>query len=151
MLKNVLTLVVGMGTVWILYRLNLFRVGWMLLPFLFALLMSGWFIGFSSAALIVYFGRRLQGLAWMLGFLLAPFSAVYYPVDALPVWAQKVSFCLPMTYVFDGMRQILREGPTPWLALGMALGLNVLYLAASVAFFAWMFEKSRNRGLARMD
>ena len=151
MIKNVLTLVVGVGTVYLLYRLSIFSVGWMLPPFLFSLMMSGWFIGFTSAGLIVYYGRRLQGLAWMLGFLLAPFSAVFYPIEALPVWARYVAWALPMTHVFEGMRQILRGEATPWAALAISLALNVVYLAASIAFFAWMFDKSRERGLSRQD
>ena len=72
LIKNILTLVVGIGTVWLLYRLSIFDVGWMLLPFLFSLMMSGWFMGFTSSALIIYYGRRLQSLAWILGFALAP-------------------------------------------------------------------------------
>ena len=55
----------------------------------------------------------LQSLAWMAGFALAPFSAVFYPVEVLPRWAQYVSAALPMTYIFEGMRQILRGGQPP--------------------------------------
>ena len=68
LIKNLLTVVVGIGGVWLLYSLNIFEVGWMLLPFLFSLMMSGWFMGFTSSALIIYYGRRLQNLAWMLGY-----------------------------------------------------------------------------------
>src|SRR5262249_43833830 len=123
LLKNILTLIVGVGGVWLLYRLNIFEVGWMLLPFLFSLMMSGWFMVFTASALIIYYGRRLQGLAWMLGIALAPFSAVFYPVNALPGWAQAVSSALPMTYVFEGMRQILRGGPLPLSALVLSFVL----------------------------
>ena len=49
LLKNVLTLLVGAGAVWLLYRLNIFAVGWMILPFLFSLLISGWFMGFAAS------------------------------------------------------------------------------------------------------
>jgi ABC-2 type transport system permease protein len=151
LIKNVLTLIVGIGGVWLLYRLNIFAVGWMLLPFLFSLMMSGWFMGFTSSALIIYYGRRLQGLAWMLGFALAPFSAVFYPVNALPAWAQGVSAALPMTYVFEGMRQILRGGPLPLAMLLLSFSLNVLYLALSILFFGWMYERSRAKGLGRLE
>ena len=88
LLKNLLTLLVGAGAVWLLYRLNIFAVGWLILPFLFSLLISGWFMGFAASGVIIYYGRRLQSVAWMAGFALAPFSAVYYPVDVLPGWAQ---------------------------------------------------------------
>jgi ABC-2 type transport system permease protein len=151
LIKNLLTLIVGIGGVWLLYRLNIFEVGWMLLPFLFSLMMSGWFMGFTSSALIIYYGRRLQGLAWMLGFALAPFSAVFYPVSSLPGWAQSVSSALPMTYIFEGMRQILRGGPLPLWSLAVSFGLNILYLTLSILFFGEMYERSRAKGLGRLD
>ncbi len=151
MIKNVLTLIVGIGSVWIFFRLNVFSVGWMILPFLFSLMMSGWFMGFASSALIIYFGKNIQGLAWIFGFALAPFSAVFYPLSALPFWAQKVSAVLPMTYVFEGMRQVLRGGPPPIATLLLSFGLNFLYLSLAVLFFGWMFNKSREKGLARAE
>jgi ABC-2 type transport system permease protein len=151
LIKNLLTLVVGIGGVWLLYRLNIFEVGWMLLPFLFALMMSGWFMGFTASALIVYYGRRLQSLAWIIGFALAPLSAVFYPLSALPGWARRIAIALPMTHVFEGMRQILRGGPLPFAALWLSFGLNVLYLTLSILFFGWMFERSRSKGLGRLE
>lgn len=149
-LKNVLTMIVGAGTVWLLYRLNLFAVGWMMLPFLFSLMMSGWFMGFIASGVIIRYGQGFQSVAWMAGFSLAPFSAVYYPIEVLPGWAQLVASALPMTYVFQGMRQILRGGEAPLRDLAISFGLNVLYLAISVRFFVRMFEKSRERGLSRL-
>jgi ABC-2 type transport system permease protein len=142
---------VGAGAVWLLYRLNIFAVGWLILPFLFSLLISGWFMGFAASAVIIYYGRRLQSLAWMAGFALAPFSAVYYPVDVLPGWAQTIASVLPMTYVFEGMRKVLRGAPMPLYDLLVSFGLNILYLALTILFFGWMFERSRDRGLGRLD
>jgi ABC-2 type transport system permease protein len=150
-LKNVLTLIVGAGTVWLLYRLNVFGVGWMMLPFLFSLLMSGWFMGFTASGVILRYGRGFQSIAWMAGFALAPFSAVYYPLHILPHWAQAIASVLPMTYVFEGMRQVIRGGQPPVLDLAISFGLNAFYLSLSVCFFGQMFEKSRERGLARLE
>jgi ABC-2 type transport system permease protein len=151
LLKNILTLIVGAGAVWVLYRLNIFAVGWLTLPFLLSLLISGWFMGFAAAGVIVYYGRKVQSIAWIAGFALAPFSAVYYPIDVLPGWAQIIGRGLPMTYVFEGMRKVLQGGPMPMRDLLLSFGLNAVYLSASIAFFGWMFEKSRARGLGRLD
>ncbi|MFO0889650.1 MAG: ABC transporter permease [Isosphaeraceae bacterium] len=151
LLKNVITLLVGAGAVWLLYRLNIFSVGWLMLPFLFSLLISGWFLGFAASGVIIYYGRRLQSIAWMAGFALAPFSAVYYPVSVLPPWAQVVSRALPMTYIFEGMRKVLSGSAMPIADLAISFGLNLVYLALSILFFAWMFERSRDRGLGRLD
>ena len=34
-------------------------------------------------------------LAWMIPYVFAPFSAVYYPLSALPHWAQVIAQALP--------------------------------------------------------
>jgi ABC-2 type transport system permease protein len=87
----------------------------------------------------------------MAGFALAPFSAVYYPVDTLPGWARAIGAALPMTYIFEGMRKILRGAPMPLSDLIVSFGLNVIYLTLAILFFAWMFDRSRARGLGRLD
>jgi ABC-2 type transport system permease protein len=150
-LKNVLTMIVGAGAVWLLYRLNVFAVGWLMLPFLFALMMSGWFMGFTASGVIIRYGKSLQSIAWMAGYALAPFSAVFYPLHVLPDWAQVIARALPMTYVFEGMRQVLRGDELPVAELLISFGLNTVYLVLSVVFFGRMFEKSRERGLARLE
>ena len=49
------------------------------------------------------------------------------------------------------MRKILRGAPMPLSDLAISFGLNILYLALSILFFAWMFDRSRDRGLGRLD
>ena len=87
----------------------------------------------------------------MIGFLFAPFSAVFYPVAILPHWAQSISWTLPTTYVFEGMRQILNHQPFPYTFIFYSFILNILYLSFSIFLFKTMFEKSRKKGLARLE
>lgn len=141
----------GVLFVYLLYALNVFTVGWAFLPFVALLMISGWVIGFLAASVVIYWGQRLQMLAWMTAYIFAPFSAVFYPVTALPLWAQKVSWCLPTTYVFEGMRSILQGGQFPWGNAVLSLGLNLLYLCLSMTIFYWAFEKSRSKGLSRFE
>jgi ABC-2 type transport system permease protein len=122
-----------------------------LLKNLFSPLTSGWSKGFTTSAVILYFGRRLRMLARMAGFALAPFSAVYYPADVLPGWARAVSYGLPMTYVFQCMRAVLNGRPTPVDYLLISFALNIVYLTAAISFFGWMFRKGRDRGFGRLD
>ena len=76
---------------------------------------------------------------------------MYYPVEVLPGWAQVIGRALPMTYVFEGMRKVLRGGPMPMRDLLISFGLNSVYLALSILFFGWMFERSRTKGVGRLD
>lgn len=149
--KIVISLLFGSLFVYILYSLNVFSLGWIFLPYAALLMLSGWFIGFLAAGIMICYGQRTQSLAWMTAYLFAPFSAVFYPVEVLPTWAQKIAYCLPTTYVFEGMRQLLLTQLFSWQPILMSLGLNVLYLGASITFFVVMFEKSRNKGLSRLE
>ncbi|MBS4165408.1 MULTISPECIES: ABC transporter permease [unclassified Neochlamydia] len=149
--KLILTVAFGAVTVYLLYTLNVFTVGWPFLPFAILLLMFGWTLGFVAASIIIYWGHQVEMLAWMIGFLFAPFSAVFYPVNILPVWAQKISWLLPSTYIFEGMRSILDEKPFPYIYLFYSLTLNAIYLTFSILLFKWMFEKSRRKGLGRLE
>ena len=54
-------------------------------------------------------GLGAESLAWLAVFLLAPASAVYYPVSVLPHWLQLVAWALPSAHVFEGMRTVMFE------------------------------------------
>jgi len=87
-----------------------------------------------------------EGLAWILVFMLAPFSAVYYPVSVLPDWLQWVSLSLPSSHVFEGMRALVFDGAVRWDHMAWAAGLNVVYMAVCAAAFLWSFDDARVRG-----
>lgn len=151
MCKLGITIAFGTLMVYILYSLNVYVIGWAFLPFVALLLLFGWTLGFLAAGIIIYWGHQVEMLAWMIAFLFAPFSAVFYPVNILPEWAQLVAWSLPTTYVFEGMRLILNGQPFPISYFWISLILNIVYLALAITFFKWMFEKSRAKGLARME
>jgi ABC-2 type transport system permease protein len=89
--------------------------------------------------------------AWIIGAIFMPFSAVFYPVTILPAWAQSISWCLPTTYIFEGMRMVLYQGIFPTQYFWMSIGLNVVFMTASISLFRFMFEKSRKKGLGRLE
>lgn len=151
LVKISVSMLFGALLVWLLYTLNVFALGWAFLPFLASLTLSGWFMGFFSAAIIVYYGKRVQMLAWMMAYVFAPFSAIYYPLEALPSWAQMVAKALPTTYIFEGMRKVLNQQLFPMSDFLISIGLNLLFLFGSMLLFKTMFEKSRDKGLARLE
>ena len=150
-IKTLLALIVGYLASWMLYSLNILQVGYLLIPFLASLILFGWTLGFIAAGFVMRFGHKVQMLAWSLGWLFAPLSAVYYPMEALPRWAQTVAQGLPTVYVFEGMRSVLSTGSMPLRSLGTSLALNLLYLGLALAFFFAMFEQRRRQGLQSLD
>lgn len=149
--KILITLFFSSFVVWLLFSLNIYVIGWTIIPFLGLLTCSGWMMGYISGGIMVYFGQRLQMLAWMTPFVFAPFSAVFYPVTALPKWAQYIAYCLPTTYIFEGMRQVLKEGVFSMRTFLISLVLNLAFLIASMILFKFLFDLSRKKGLSRLE
>ncbi len=150
LIRMFIVLFFGAGVIWLMYALNIFMVGWMFVPFVALLIMFGWTLGFFSASIIVYYGQKAQNVPWIIGVLFAPISGVFYPIEIFPRWIQAISYWLPTTYIFEGMRTILFKGFMSWGHLGMSLMLNVVYLTASLLLFRYMFEKSRSYGFDRL-
>jgi ABC-2 type transport system permease protein len=149
--KIFISLSFGSLVVYLLYALNVFTIGLYFLPFAASLMVSGLALGFFSSCVMIRWGQKLETLAWTGPFFFAPFSAVFYPVSSLPVWAQTISWCLPMTYVFEGMREVLQTGHFSMADFLISLGLNVLYLCIAVVLFKYSFYCSRVKGLARLE
>mgnify|MGYP001614669767 CR=1 FL=1 len=135
-----------------LYQFNIFQFGLALVPFVVNLLLFGWAMGLFSTAIILRLGTNAQVLAFGLTFLLQPFSAVFYPVSALPEWARAVSYLLPSTHVFEGMRQVIATGAFPWQNLGLAFGTNGVVTLLVLWFFYSMFANVKEQGrLMKLD
>jgi ABC-2 type transport system permease protein len=124
------------------------QVGLPLIPCLLALLLMGWSVGIATTAAILRLGQGAEELAWALGFLFQPFSAVFYPVSVLPGWMRGVAFMVPASHVFEAMRAILLHGEGPPVReLAWAFSLDALYLAGAAWLFSWSLRQVRERGL----
>lgn len=150
-LKIAVSLSFGALIVYILYALNVFTVGWAFLPYAASLMVFGWIIGLIASSLIIYWGQKVDMLAWMTAYLFAPFSAVFYPVSVLPGWMQKIAWALPTTYIFEGMREILAGKDFPVKDFLFSVALNIFYFFLALLFFQFMYRKSREKGLARLE
>jgi ABC-2 type transport system permease protein len=128
------------------YDYSVFSLGLPLIAFFANLIVLGWALGLLVVALLLRFGLGAENLAWFIGFMMAPISAVYYPVTTLPGWLQAVAWSLPATYVFEGMRAVLFEHRFRFDLLAGAVALNLLYLSISFALFMAAFQSARRRG-----
>ncbi len=136
----------------VLYKFNIFIFGFSLIPFVLSLLLFGWAIGLFATGIILRFGSSAQVLAFGLTFLLQPFSAVFYPVSALPEWARYIAYFIPSTYVFEGMRGIINTGVFSWQSLGLAVVTNAAFIALVLWFFYKMFANVKEQGrLMKLD
>jgi ABC-2 type transport system permease protein len=138
---------VAVTVAWALYSFNLFKLGLWLIPFVANLVAMGWTIGIVTTAIILRYGERAEVMAWGLALLIQPFAPVFYPLDVLPVPLQRVAMAFPCTYVFEGMREVLRTGSTSLSNLLWPVLLNCVLLAAALAFFSFMFRRAQEEGL----
>jgi ABC-2 type transport system permease protein len=121
-------------------------MGLPLLAFYVVLTGMGWALGMAICGGILRHGMGAESLAWTVIFALAPLSCVYYPVTTLPVWLQPVAWCLPSTYVFEGMRAVLFTGAFRMDYFLAAIGLDLVCLAGGAAIFFIAFRDARRRG-----
>ena len=140
------SLVMGLCA-WLFYDYSILIIGLWLLPFVLNLVVTGWVIGVFTTSLIMRFGQEAEVLAWSMVFLFQPISCVFYPMDVLPVWLKPVAWANPAAHVFEGMRGVLSQSGQPVEHLGWAIGLNLLFLTAMIAWFHRTFAYCRNQGL----
>lgn len=135
-----------------IYHFNLFTIGFALIPFVINLLLFGWSLGIFITAIILRYGTSAQVLAFGLIVIIQPFTAVFYPVSALPQAVQWISYLIPSTYVFEGMRSVLSGGGAVGGDLLLAFLLNIIYLGLMLWFFRAMFKKVKAMGrLLKLD
>ena len=147
LLRTLIGVLPAAGLAIVFYEVSVFDLGLPLVAFFFTLLVMSWAIGMMVTALILRVGLGAESTAWLAIFLIAPVSAIYYPVSVLPDWLQIVSWSLPTAPVFEGMRAILIEGEVRVDLLIHAVLLDVVYLALGAGLFLYAFQVARRRGL----
>lgn len=133
-----------------LYEVNLYALGIYLVPFAALLVMTGWTIGLLVSGIIIRYGTRVQALAWTLGIVLTPFSAIYYPLSALPGFARRIAAVIPTSYIFEGMRQAQATHAVDPDKLLLALVLNLGYGALALIYLYRGFTRALQQGLLKL-
>ncbi len=128
------------------FGFNVYGLGLMLVAFFVCLIMAGWSMGLLVSGMVLRWGMGAESLAWALIFGLAPLCAVYYPVSSLPVWVQFISWSLPPSYVFEGMRAVMIDHVLRLDLLAAAFGLNIIYFSAASWWFLNCLKEARREG-----
>lgn len=149
--KAIISVLFASGVAYLLYRVHIFSYGIYLVPFFASLMMTGWAIGFFVAGLILRYGTRIQTLGWSLIAVFSPFCAIYYPLSILPHWAQVVAQFIPLSYIFEGSRQLIATGQMDIEKLVASISLNLIYLTLSFIFLYKSFKKVLNKGLIKVE
>jgi ABC-2 type transport system permease protein len=128
------------------FDFNFFGLGLPAIAFFCNLIFTSWAVGIFVSGLVIRNGLGAESIVWTLMFALMPLACVYYPVHVLPVWLQYVSWCLPPTYVFEGLRALLTDHVFRADLMVSALAINVGLLVASFLAFVALLNSARRHG-----
>lgn len=154
-LKMSITLAVVIPAIFLMYEISVLQLGWWLPVLFVGATITGWWVGFVSASIVIRYGPKVQTVIWTFPGILLPLSAVFFPLERLPALVQPISLLIPTTYLFELMRSQVHGTfmPTETVVTSLAIsfGLNIIYLIASVWFFVKSFAYSRELGLGRFE
>lgn len=131
---------------WFLFAYNLFQFGFLIVPFMLVLFVFGLALGLYTTGMILRFGPSSEILAWSIPALLPPFSGVFYPIAALPHWLQPLSYIIPATYIFEGMRAVVLHGIFDEKKLVIAVLLSLFYCLTAFLFLLRVYKQVLNKG-----
>jgi ABC-2 type transport system permease protein len=95
-------------------------------------------VGVMGSVLPLLFPERGSQMTHVIIAVLLLVSGVYYPVDVLPVFLQKMSVYSPATYVLDGTRKALLEG-TATVQLWQYIWPTLLMGVMAIPLGLWVF------------
>jgi ABC-2 type transport system permease protein len=150
MVMSVIRLAIGLVPVTFLaitfFGFNLYAMGFGLAAFFINLMLTSWSVGILVSGLVLRNGMGAESFAWGIMFAVLPLACVYYPVEVLPGWLQIVSWMLPPTYVFEGMRALLLHQTFRADLMLQALALNAAYFALAATAFMALLNSARRQG-----
>jgi ABC-2 type transport system permease protein len=128
------------------FRFNFYSIGLPLVVFFCNLIFTSWSIGIFVSGLVLRNGLGAESIVWTLMFGIMPLACIYYPVTVLPHWLQYLAWCLPPTYVFEGMRTLLTDQVFRADLMIESFAINVALFIASFAIFLALLRSARRHG-----
>lgn len=81
-----------------------------------------------------------DSLSNALAFPMMFLGGVFFPVDSAPAWLRPITEIIPLTYLANGLRDIMVDGASlahVWLPILVMLATGIISLLLSVRFFRW--------------
>jgi ABC-2 type transport system permease protein len=128
------------------FGFNLWALGATFGAFFVLLMLFAWSIGLLVSGVLMRYGVGAENLIWSVIYFVMPLGAVYYPVATLPHWMQPISWSLPPTYVFEGLRGALIDHVVRWDLMAQGLAIDLLMFGAAAFAFASLMKSARRAG-----
>jgi ABC-2 type transport system permease protein len=98
-------------------------------------------VGVMGSVLPLLFPERGSQMTHVIIAILLLVSGVYYPVDVLPAFLQKMAVVSPATYVLDGTRRAILEG-LPTRQLWPYIWPTLIMGCVAIPFGLWVFNQA---------
>ena len=128
------------------FGVSILKLGFPLLLLFLSLYIFGITLGLFVSAGLLRYGPAFENIAWSSLFLLAPLGCIYYPIEILPDFFQKVAKGLPLVYIFEEARSILVNQVVNYSNIKNAFMLNGIYLFIGITLFYYSFSQARKKG-----
>lgn len=145
--KILLSFVFAYAFTQFVYGINLSSLGSSFFYMLVVLVLTGWALGTLISSGLFVVGTKAQGLPFSIAAFLSPFTAIVYPVSALPDWAQNFAYYIPSAHVFEVMRSKTLGLSSGGFSLRIGFILALTYFVISIAVLKISFRIALNRGL----
>jgi len=145
-------LVFGMGALIAYFQFG-YSVIQLPLSFLLIMMLNLYFMGIIVGLVLIGFifayGKGIQAITWGFVSVIQPLASVFYPLSVLPEPFASVARMLPLTYMFEALRQTILDGfvsPHTQQLLLVGSTITALYFILSLVFFRYLIDKSRQTG-----
>lgn len=149
-LMSTITLSCSFLVIFLLYDIPMGEFISIFLLFMPPLFISALAVGFMGLSALILLGKQFIQLGYLIIWFLLPFSGAYYSTQILPAWGKVISACVPMSYIFQGMRNYVMYQQNPTQALIIGYTMSIFYAFIGMALFAYCFEYTKKKGLARL-
>lgn len=129
------------------FGLSFLAIGSHLALFLCVLYGFGVALGVLASAMVLRLGPASEWLVWPIPALLSPFCGVFYPLAVLPAWMHAISYLLPASYVFEGMRSLVLGRPLTMRPLLAASALVIAEILLASYCFVRVYRHAVRTGL----
>jgi len=129
------------------FGLSFLSYGVLIVPFLFVLFMFGIAMGIFASGAVLRLGPAAEWFVWPIPMVLSPFAGVFYPLSTLPRWMRAVGRLLPPSYIFEGLRAIVKGAAVSGASLLWGGSLAALYIFLACWFFARIYRQAVRSGL----
>ncbi len=150
-LTSILTSLVGLLVMIVIatafFNLSFLAYGLMGLPFLLVLFLFGIALGIFGSAIVLHLGPASEWFIWPIPAIISPFAGVLYPISTLPHWMQIISKILPPSYIFEGLRAVIKGEFISCLSLIIATGLALFYILLAYWLFVRIYQRALRSGL----